>query len=132
GVGHPRACEALGRLATAAGARLLRGVAAVAVQPGTSPLVRYRRGAAEHVAACRLVVGADGRESGVRRAAGIPLYATEPRLLGAGLLVEDVRGWPEQQVTIGTEGDRVFFVLPQAGGRARPYLMYAADQRRGF
>ena len=29
------------------------------------------------------------------------------------------------EVSIGTEGDRVFFILPQGSGRARLYLMYA-------
>jgi len=60
------------------------------------------------------------------------VHATEPRLLGAGLLVEDIQGWPPNQLSIGTEGDRVFFIQPQAGGRGRLYLMYAAHQRRRF
>lgn len=132
GVGHPRACEALAAAAAAVGARVLRGVVAVEVDFGRAPTVRYWLDGAEHTARCRLVVGADGRESAVRRRAGIRLHATEPRLLGAGLLVEGLRGWPEHQVTIGTEGDLVFFVLPQGGGRARLYLMYPPDQRRRF
>jgi 2-polyprenyl-6-methoxyphenol hydroxylase-like FAD-dependent oxidoreductase len=132
GVGHPSACEALAATAEAAGARVSRGVAVVDVEFGRSPSVRFRSGGAEHAARCRLVVGADGRESAVRRRAGIPLHATEPRLLGAGLLVEELWGWPEHQITIGTEGDLVFFVLPQAAGRARLYLMYPGDQRRRF
>jgi hypothetical protein len=84
------------------------------------------------VATCRLVVGADGRDSGVRRRAGIVLHAVEPRLLGAGLLVEDLSEWPSHELTIGTEGDVVFFVLPQGAGRARLYLMYSVDQGRRF
>jgi 2-polyprenyl-6-methoxyphenol hydroxylase-like FAD-dependent oxidoreductase len=53
-------------------------------------------------------------------------------LLGAGLLVEDIRGWPPDQISIGTEGDRTFFIQPQRGGRGRLYLMYAAHQRHRF
>ena len=132
GVGHPQACEALGQLASEAGAQVLRGVEAVDVEFGRSPTVRYRWGGAAHGVRGRLVVGADGRESAMRRRAGIPLHATEPRLLGAGLLVHELRGWPEHQVTIGTEGTLVFFVLPQVGGRARLYLMYPPDQRQRF
>jgi 2-polyprenyl-6-methoxyphenol hydroxylase-like FAD-dependent oxidoreductase len=132
GVGHPQACEALGRAAAEAGARVLRGVEVLDVQFGRTPTVRYRVGDAERVARCRLVVGADGRESTIRRRAGIALHATEPRLRAAGLLVEDLRGWPEHQLTIGTEGDLVFFVIPQGAGRARLYLMYPADQRQRF
>jgi 2-polyprenyl-6-methoxyphenol hydroxylase-like FAD-dependent oxidoreductase len=88
GVGHPQACEALGQVATEAGARILRGIEAVDVEFGRTPTVRYRSGGEEQVARCLLVVGADGRESTVRRRAGLPLHRTEPRLLGAGLLVE--------------------------------------------
>ena len=132
GVGHPQACEALAQAAAAAGARVVRGVEALDVEFGRSPSVRYRAADEERAVRCRLVVGADGRDSMIRRRAGIPLHATEPRLLGAGLLIADLRGWPEHQVTIGTEGELVFLVLPQPAGRARLYLLYPTDQRRRF
>jgi 2-polyprenyl-6-methoxyphenol hydroxylase-like FAD-dependent oxidoreductase len=64
--------------------------------------------------------------------AGIALHATQPRLLMAGLLVENVNGWREQDITIGTEGDLVFFVLPQPAGRVRLYLLWSHDQPRRF
>jgi len=115
-----------------AGAKMLRGVAAAEADLGSAPTVRYWLSGVEHVTKCRLVVGADGRDSAVRRRAGIPLHAIEPRLLGAGLLVENLQRWPNDQVAIGTEGDLVFFVLPQATGRARLYLLYGVDQRRRF
>jgi 2-polyprenyl-6-methoxyphenol hydroxylase-like FAD-dependent oxidoreductase len=131
-IGHPTTCEALACAAASAGARVVRGVERIELQLGGAPVVRYVRDAAERAARCRLLVGADGRESAVRRRAGMPVQATEPRMLGAGLLVEDIRGWPPQQLSIGTEGDRTFFIQPQTGERARLYLMYAADQRRRF
>jgi len=87
---------------------------------------------ADHVAKCRLVVGADGRDSAIRRQACIPLHATEPRLMGAGLLIEDPGRWPKDQVAIGTQGDLVFFILPQGAERMRLYLLYSIDQRRRF
>jgi 2-polyprenyl-6-methoxyphenol hydroxylase-like FAD-dependent oxidoreductase len=132
GVGHPSSCEALGSAAMSEGARILHGVGAVKVTPGYRSTVRYWWNGEEYEAQCRLAVGADGRTSETRRRAGFPLHATEPRLLGAGLLVDDLCDWPPHQITIGTEGDRVFFVLPQGGGRARLYLMYPIDQRRRF
>jgi 2-polyprenyl-6-methoxyphenol hydroxylase-like FAD-dependent oxidoreductase len=131
GVGHPRACEVLSASAVAAGTRMLRGVERAEVELGNPPTVRYWLNG-EHVGRCRLVIGADGRDSAVRRRAGIYVHATEPRLLGAGLLVEDLRGWPEYQISIGTEGDRVFFILPQGSERARLYLMYSGEQRGRF
>ena len=132
GLGHPSACQALSAAALTAGAQVLRGIAAAEAELGSAPTVRYWLNGAEHVAGCRLVVGADGRDSTVRRRAGIPLHAIEPRLLGAGLLVENLDRWPNHQVAIGTEGDLVFFVLPLAAGRARLYLLYPVDQRRRF
>ena len=132
GVGHPQACGALATAAAASGASVRRGVASIDIESGPSPVVRYHWDGAEHSVKCRLVVGADGRDSAVRRRAVIPLNGTEPRLLGAGLLVEHMQGWPEQRITIGTEGDLVFFVLPQGAGRARLYLMFPANHRRRF
>jgi len=86
----------------------------------------------EHTAQCCLAIGADGRESAIRRRASIVLHATEPRLLMAGLLVEDLWGWPEHYVTIGIEGDLVFFIVPQGAGRARLYLLWSCGERRRF
>ena len=83
GVGHPAACQALSTAAVAAGARL-RGVEGAQVEIGRMPAVRYSIDGTEYAAQCRLAIGADGRESAVRRRAGIPLHAIEPRLLGAG------------------------------------------------
>ncbi len=132
GVGHPSACEGLSTVAAAAGASVRRGVSDVDVQLESVPAVRYRVNGAERLGRCRLVIGADGRESAVRRRAGIALHTTEPQLLMAGLLVENLRGWPEHKVTIGTEGDVVFFVVPQGTGRARLYLLWSCDDRQRF
>ena len=132
GVGHPAACEALSSAAVATGARVLRGISDIEVHLRSAPVVRYRVDGAEHMATCRLVIGADGRESSIRRRAGIALHSTQPRLLMAGLLVENVKDWPEQDITIGTEGDVVFFVLPQRAGRVRLYLLWSHDQPRRF
>ena len=132
GIGHPQACEALRSAAAAAGASVRRGVSDADVQLGSAPAVRYRVDGTEHTARCRLVIGTDGRESTIRRRASIVLHATEPRLLMAGLLVEDLRSWPEHHVTIGTEGDLVFFIVPQGAGRARLYLLWSCGDRRRF
>jgi 2-polyprenyl-6-methoxyphenol hydroxylase-like FAD-dependent oxidoreductase len=132
GVGHPSACEGLSMAAAVAGASVRRGVSDVDVQLGSVPAVRYRVNGAEHVGRCRLVIGADGRESAVRRRAGIALHTMEPQLLMAGLLVENLPSWPEHKVTIGTQGDVVFFVVPQGSGRARLYLLWSCDHRQRF
>jgi 2-polyprenyl-6-methoxyphenol hydroxylase-like FAD-dependent oxidoreductase len=50
----------------------------------------------------------------------------------AGMLVDNLQGWPKEHISIGTEGDRVFFIVPQAAGRARLYLLWSCDQPRRF
>ena len=132
GVGHPRSCEELGWAAAAAGAQVLRGIENTEVELGRVPIVRYSLNRAEYETRCRLVIGADGRESAVRRRADIALHATAPRLLMAGMLVDDLHSWPEHHLTIGTEGDLVFYVVPQGTGRARLYLLWSCDQPRRF
>jgi ABC transporter substrate binding protein len=63
GVGHPSACQALSTAAVAAGARVLRDVGGAQVEFGRMPAVRYSIDRTEYAAQCRLVIGAEGRES---------------------------------------------------------------------
>ncbi len=125
---HPVACSALELAAVAAGARVVRGVGNVAVTAGPSPEVTYTADGAVGGARARLVVGADGRESAVRRQLGIAVEQNEPRVFMGGLLVEDL-DWPATDATIGTEGDRIFFIFPQLEGRARLYLSVPVELR---
>jgi 2-polyprenyl-6-methoxyphenol hydroxylase-like FAD-dependent oxidoreductase len=131
-IGHPEACEALTRAAEAAGAAVVRGVGDVLVASEPSPTVRYQHNDVEHEISCRLVVGADGRQSTVRRQLGIRLMQTTPRTLGGGLLVDDVYAWPANRISIGTEGDLLFLVFPRAAGRVRLYLLHDIAQRGRF
>ena len=128
---HTVACQALGDAAVAAGATLLRGVESVSVRPGSRPEVAYLHGDTEHLASCRLIVGADGRAGGTRRQAGIPLHADPQHHLFTGMLVEGAHAWPEDAQTKGVEGEVNFLAFPQGGGRVRLYLGYASD-RKGF
>src|SRR4051812_9962040 len=73
-VGHPEACDALCSAAAGEGAVLAREVDVTTLQPGARPEVAYRdRGGVERHASCRLVIGADGRSSFVRRQLGLEL-----------------------------------------------------------
>lgn len=131
-MGHPMMCNLFDRLAVASGAELLRGVDVVEIECGPHPSVRYMRDGAERTATCRMIVGADGRGSVVRRQAEIELHADPQHHLFAGMLVEDAAGWRDDTQVIGAEKDVHFLVFPQGGGRARLYLGYGSEQHRRF
>lgn len=131
-VGHPEACEALAQAAGAAGASVLRGVSDVLVWAGEDQRVRYTLHGVTHEVRCRLIVGADGRQSTVRRQLGIGMAESTPRILGCGMLVDGLHSWPSSQIALGTEGDLHYFVFPRANGRVRLYLLYAIEQKRRF
>lgn len=131
-VGHPEACEALATAAVDAGARMVRGVNDVSITLEDKASVHYELDDMEYEVSCRLVVGADGRMSTVRRQAGIPVVQSPPSSLGGGLLVENLHDWPVNTTSIGTEGDLLYFVFPRAGGKARLYLLHDVAQKGRF
>lgn len=124
GVGHPQASEAFATDAAAAGATVVRSVGSIEVTAGSAPSVRYETDGTAHEATARMVVGADGRASIVRKQLGIDLHENTPRAFLSGLLVNDLHEWPEDQSTIGTCGDVQYLVFPRPGGVVRLYLAY--------
>lgn len=124
GVGHPQASEAFATDAAAAGATVVRSVGDIDVTAGPAPSVRYKTNGTVQQANARMVVGADGRASTVRKQLGIELNTNTPRAFLSGLLVNDLHEWPEDQATIGTCGDVQYLVFPRPGGIVRLYLAY--------
>lgn len=131
-IGHPQACQALFDAAVAAGAEEVRGVEGFEVEAGARPRVRYAVDGQAREAEARLVVGADGRNSQVRKQLGVELFEDEPHHLFAGLLVDGVPEWPGDVQSMGTEGSVQYFVFPQGGGRHRLYLSYGYEQKGRF
>ncbi|WP_296598399.1 FAD-dependent monooxygenase [Phenylobacterium sp.] len=131
-LGHPKHCQTLFDAAGAAGADTRRGVRVVSLKTGEAPSVVFEQDGQLLEAAGRLLVGADGRTSMVREAAGIVLHQDEPHHWFAGLLIEGAPGWDDDLQAIGTEGDFGFLAFPQGGGRIRLYGGYALDQARRF
>ena len=72
-VRHPAACAALQRAAVDAGARVIRGVDSMELTIGPTPSVRFTVAGAPQTETADLVVGADGRNSLVRRLCGIDM-----------------------------------------------------------
>ncbi len=131
-VGHPDACQALTEAAHAAGATVVRGVGEVSVAGGSRATVAYEADGVEHQVRCRLIVGADGRRSTVRRQLGIALHQSEPVTVGAGMLVDELWEWPADLNATGTEGNLYLLAFPRPGGRVRLYLLWSAAQKRRF
>lgn len=128
---HPAACEALTTMAAAKGAAVRRGVTHVEVTPGLPPAVSYRYEGRPQRLTCRLVVGADGRSSRVRRQAGIQLQQAPATHLIAGLLVDGLDHDPRRNV-VGIGEDVWMVTFPQGGGRARIYLCPSTEDPQRF
>jgi len=130
---HPDACAALAEAAVASGADLLRGVQDVVVTPAPTPTVAFQSPADGHVEiSARLVVGADGRHSAVRRHVGIELERQAEMHMIAGLLLDGVAGLPDDCDFLAAEGDLMMAAFQQGDGRIRVYLCPGLEQRHRF
>ncbi len=131
-IGHPHHCQTLFDEAGRAGAETLRGVEVTDIRVGDNPGVSYRHDGETHEATARLLVGADGRMSGVRTAAGIKLEQDKPHHMFGGMLVDGAPRWNDTKQAIGTEGDFAFLAFPQGDGRIRVYGSYSLEERNRF
>lgn len=131
-IGHPHHCQTLFGEAARSGVEALRGVRVTRITPGAAPSVAYEHNGAMHEAKAKLLIGADGRMSAAREAAGIKLHQDKPHHWFAGLLIEGADGWADDLQAIGTEGDFGFLAFPQGKGKVRVYGGYALDQRKRF
>jgi menaquinone-9 beta-reductase len=130
---HPDACAALAGAAVKQGATVLRGVTAVEVAPGANPTVAYTGDDGARVElAPRLVVGADGRASTVRRQVGITLQRQAEVHMIAGLLVDGLDDVPDSADFLAGDGDLFMAAFHQGGGRMRIYLCPGLAQRHRF
>ena len=122
---HPAMQETLLQAASHAGADVRRGVRASAVTPGPTPAVTVQHdNAREERLEARLIVGADGRTSMMRKWGGFTEQRDDDRLRISGLLLEGTHV-PEDTVRLiaDVQRGRGGIVVPQGGNRARVYLM---------
>ena len=131
-IGHPHHCQTLFDTAGEAGADARRGVTVQEIKLGAAPSLRFTDATGEHRNTARLVVGADGRMSQVRKTAGVTLHRDEPHHWFAGLLVEGAHDWDELAQATGTEGDFHFLAFPQGEGRVRIYGGYPIEEAKRF
>ena len=117
---HPELQNVALSEADKAGAEVLRGVKVTAVTPGKEPTVEID--AAETISA-RLVVGADGRNSLVRKWGGFKATEVAPEQLLSGVLLENVSVGADQNVVVFNPFmSQIAFIFPQSKGRARVYF----------
>jgi 2-polyprenyl-6-methoxyphenol hydroxylase-like FAD-dependent oxidoreductase len=129
---HPRHCQALFDAAIASGAAARRGVRITHIAAGAAPCVKFEADGKPEAVHARLVIGADGRNSTVRRACGIALEQDRPRNHMTGLLVKDAAGWDDRTESLGTSNDMLFAIFPQGSGRVRLYGVWPLEQRSRF
>jgi 2-polyprenyl-6-methoxyphenol hydroxylase-like FAD-dependent oxidoreductase len=130
--GHPAMCAALAASSEAAGARILGGAKNVAVVSGLPPQISFSWNGRGFDWRPRLIVGADGRSSNVRRQLSFGWNTDPPHNFLGGMLVAGVPQWPLDTFSIGTQGDLQYFVFPQGAGKLRLYTCWALDAPKRF
>ena len=118
---HPAMQEEVLRLAVEAGAEVRRGVTVEVVVPGSPPSVHVQEDGQDRVLQARLVVGADGRASQVRRWGGFTVTHDPDCLVIAGTLLAGTPVPDETTYTVrGPEGN--LLMVPLGQQRARTYF----------
>jgi len=123
---HPEMQEVLLNAADSAGATVWRGAKAVQLTAGAAPTVTVQQDGHLRTARARLIIGADGRSSQTRLAAGFPVQREPARLAVAGLLFTELAA-PTDAVSIffnpRLPGQFASF-FPLGQGRHRVYFIY--------
>jgi 2-polyprenyl-6-methoxyphenol hydroxylase-like FAD-dependent oxidoreductase len=125
---HPALQELVLAEAAKAGADVRRGAAVREVKPGNPPAVTVDSNGRVEELTPRLVVGADGRSSMVRKWCGFATQREPDRYYIAGLLFEEMpapadTGIGAYNPTLGQVG----YLFPQGNGRVRAYNVYPSD-----
>jgi menaquinone-9 beta-reductase len=102
------------------------------VTPGLPPAIAFEHEGEHHLVRPRLVVGADGRGLSIARQIGANLQTDPVHHLIAGLLVDGVHSWPDDEQSVGVHNGVNQLVFPQGSGRIRLYLCYSVEERGRF
>ncbi|MEO7850788.1 MAG: NAD(P)/FAD-dependent oxidoreductase [Rubrivivax sp.] len=127
---HPDMQEVVLQLAVDAGAEVRRGITVEGVESGSPPSVRVCTDGQRSVLQARLVVGADGRASRVRRWGGFTVNQDPDRLVIAGALLEGTS--VPDEATYAVRGPEGFVLMAPLGKqRARTYFISRKSDGRG-
>jgi 2-polyprenyl-6-methoxyphenol hydroxylase-like FAD-dependent oxidoreductase len=125
---HPAMQEVLLQAAMDAGAEVHRAATATAIRTNGSRTVAVRENgnASEYIA--RLIVGADGRNSQLRTAAGFTIQRDADRRFVSGMYFKTMPA-PESSSSIHAVPGcgKSALLFPQGDGRVRVYIVQAAE-----
>jgi 2-polyprenyl-6-methoxyphenol hydroxylase-like FAD-dependent oxidoreductase len=126
---HPAMQEVVLKAAQSTGAEVWRGASVRNVRPGQPANATIEVEGVLHDVYARMVVCADGRSSMGRTWGGFETHRGKQRLLGAGVMFENM-GVPEDcAVVLIVPGiQRVPSMFPQGGGRVRSYIAYGPHE----
>jgi len=130
---HPAMQEVLITAAQEVGAEVRRDATGRKVEAGSPPRVHLEIDGKARNLSARLVVGADGRTSTVRRWAGFSVIQDPPARMIGGVLLESAAAVPEHcaYFHLAPSSGRGVFLAPLGAGRVRAYLAYpVTDSRR--
>jgi menaquinone-9 beta-reductase len=120
---HPAMQEALIHLAADASADVRRGVTVTQVSPGEPPTVSVRVDGNVETVHARLVVGADGRQSQVRRWGGFTVARDPKRLMIAGVLFTGLKAADDAvHAFLASRFGQAALLFPLGGERCRAYF----------
>jgi 2-polyprenyl-6-methoxyphenol hydroxylase-like FAD-dependent oxidoreductase len=127
---HPSMQQTLLDAARDAGAEVRRGVTVVGLETGDAPALMIRTENGDERVQAKLVVGADGRRSVMRRLAGFTPNQDASRLIIAGVLHEDL-DTPDDTVHYFQQPSaaRSALIFPLGERRYRSYFIYGAGTR---
>ena len=122
---HAAVQEALINAARNAGAHVIRGADVEDLQPGAETQVTYAVGGIRYDVSTRLVVGADGRTSRVRKLTGFEVNQGSPGLMTTGVALTGVATTVDAlAAAFNTHERESATLIPQVGGRVRAYLTF--------
>jgi len=130
---HPEACGALAKQAADDGADIQRGVTDITidVEAGAHVVARTSTGQTIDLRP-RLVIGADGRNSTVRRQLGITLERHDATHMIAGVLVDGLDDVEIDHDFIASSDDLFMAGFRQHEGQVRVYLCPGVTQKSRF
>ncbi|MBI1728971.1 MAG: FAD-dependent monooxygenase [Candidatus Rokubacteria bacterium] len=120
---HPAMQETLLRRAAAAGAEVRRGAGVTMVSPGNPPSVLLGQDGRTETLEARVVVGADGRRSQVRRWGGFKIHQDPKWLAISGVLLTGMRAEDDAvHVFRPSWFGQSVLLFPLGGARCRAYF----------